>query len=410
MDTTKIEYSINYEQCYLSTLLQAIADKRIINTQLNASNFTDTNYGKIFEEIQKQVTDGLIPDIKTLSKELKGIVSASVIAEITNAPNSYENLLYYEEIIIQTGDDRVFIQALDTAKERINNNVPKSVIASDLITTLTKVMYNTRLIQEESITTLLEAQFPPTEWVVPNLIGQGLTLLNGAPKIGKSWIVLQLAIASGAGGKFLSCMDVKKTDTLYLALEDTKQLLQERLKKLNAPKLNNVKIHTQWKGGVMGLEGYLKNNGNIKLVIIDTLARFANIDDLNDYAKTTATMANLKRVADDLNIAILLIHHAKKMGKPSSGVDWMESALGSTGLTGATDTTIYISRNRENKDAILYSTGRKFEDLKLNLKLDLDQHIGWYSDENKNAKKNITISVEENLGNVFDKYKKGKNK
>jgi RecA-family ATPase len=185
--------------------------------------------------------------------------------------------------------------------------------------------------------------------------------------------VLIIAIAAASGGAILGELRAEKTDTLYLALEDTERRVQSRLKKLNAPDTGNLKIATQWRDGYTGLENYLKANSGIGLVIIDTLARFANIEDMNDYSITTNAMARLKRIADDLKIAIVLIHHAKKTGTRSSGADWMESALGSTGLTGATDSTIFIDRkNREKPEATLYATGRDAADIKYSLKLDLD--------------------------------------
>jgi hypothetical protein len=77
-----------------------------------------------------------------------------------------------------------------------------------------------------------------------------------------------------------------------------------------------------------------------------------------------------------MGVAIVLIHHAKKTGNAKDGnMDWTEKALGSTGLTGATDSTILIDRNRAKETsytATLYATGRDTADLKYNLTLDLD--------------------------------------
>jgi RecA-family ATPase len=223
---------------------------------------------------------------------------------------------------------------------------------------------------------LLNTQFPEIRWIVPGLIGEGLTMINGAPKIGKSWFVLNLAIAAAMGGTFLGNIKTQQTDTLYLALEDKERRMHYRLKKLNSPKTGKLKITTKWRDGYTGLESYLKANTGIGLVIIDTLARFTNINDINDYSITTNAMTRLKQIADDLNIAVILIHHTRKTGSEKSGVDWMESALGSTGLTGATDSTIFICRNRSDKEtkntATLYATGRDTADIKHSLKLDLD--------------------------------------
>jgi len=228
-------------------------------------------------------------------------------------------------------------------------------------------------------------------------------LLNGAPKIGKSLFGLNLGIAAATGGRFLGTLTARKTDTLYLALEDTDRRLNNRLKKLKAPeKCCNLKITTQWRNGYIGLENYLKEYKNIKLVIIDTLARFANIEDFNDYAQTTAAMVRLKRIADELNIAIVLIHHAKKTGSRTSGADWMEAALGSTGLTGATDSTIYIGRDRKTEKnsitATLYATGRDTLDITYRLKLNLD-FGGWIIETPVDKEKESTL---EGTGDNFD--------
>jgi len=163
---------------------------------------------------------------------------------------------------------------------------------------------------------------------------------------------------------------------------------------LKAPEVDNLKITTQWRDGYMGLENYLKANKGTGLVIIDTLARFAQIDDMNDYTITTNAMARLKRIADELNVAIILIHHSKKTGnKTPSGADWMESALGSTGLTGATDSTIFISRSRSadktGNTATLYATGRDAADKNRSLKLDIDLG-GWAITHNALKPKNRT--------------------
>ena len=67
---------------------------------------------------------------------------------------------------------------------------------------------------------LMETEFPPLEYVVPNLIPEGLTILVAAPKIGKSWMVLGIAEAASTGGKVFGALGVTKRPVLYLALED----------------------------------------------------------------------------------------------------------------------------------------------------------------------------------------------
>jgi len=371
------------ERAFLGSLLLSIENEKS-ETKLQADDFESRNYGRIYETILKQWREGITPTIVTLHNELSDI-PAHDIADLTSAVPSAANIGYYENQIYEASKTRLFIKALQIAKDEIDKHTNTDTVIKNLLPAMAKVTTARNEAGIKSAAELLKTQFPEIRWIIPGLIGEGLTMINGAPKIGKSWFVLNLAIAAAAGGGFLGILKAKKTDTLYLALEDTERRIHSRLKKLNAPETANLKITTQWRDGYIGLENYLKANTGIGLVIIDTLAMFAHIEDMNDYSITTNAMARLKRIADVLNIAIILIHHAKKAGQKPSGADWMESALGSTGLTGATDSTIFIGRNRSSEKtestATLYATGRDAADIKYNLKLDLD-FGGWTITDN----------------------------
>src|SRR5947209_1653111 len=67
---------------------------------------------------------------------------------------------------------------------------------------------------------LQEMDLPAPCWAVEGMIAQGITLLAGPPKVGKSWLCLQLAIAVAEGSDVLG-IPVEKGEVLYLALEDT---------------------------------------------------------------------------------------------------------------------------------------------------------------------------------------------
>jgi len=369
------------EACFLASLLINAASGQI-ETRLQSDDFENRTYGRIYETILKQWKSGTTPTLQTLHHELSD-VPASTISGLTDKLPSGANIAYYENYIYEASKTRNFIGALERAKKEIDSHTETDTVINNLMPALAAVTTARNEAKIKSARELLNMQFPEVKWIIKGLIGEGLTMINGAPKIGKSWFVLNLAIAAASGGKFLGELPAAKTDTLYIALEDTERRIHGRLKKLNAPETDNLKITTQWRDGYIGLENYLKDKANegIGLVIIDTLARFAHIEDMNDYTITTNAMARLKRIADDRNIAIVLIHHAKKAGNKTSGAtDWMESALGSTGLTGATDSTIFINRPRgENKtenNAKLYATGRDAADINYTLKLDIDLG-GW---------------------------------
>src|SRR3954471_23399562 len=79
---------------------------------------------------------------------------------------------------------------------------------------------------------LMAEALPPIRYVVPGYVTEGLTLLGGKPKIGKSWLTAGLCIAVATGGYALGSIKVDGGDVLWLALEDNKRRLQRRLKQL----------------------------------------------------------------------------------------------------------------------------------------------------------------------------------
>ena len=221
---------------------------------------------------------------------------------------------------------------------------------------------------------LMQTQYPPRQWIVENLIGPGLAILSGGPKIGKSWLMFALAEAAATGGVFLDKYKVNKTSVLHLSLEDTPRSIKER-REILAHKQgefignDNLFIATQWEAGPSGLENYLRAHNEIKLVIIDTLGRFMpDIEDMNDYAPAVKALANIKQIADSLDIAILVVHHAKKGSNKNEKADWMDQSLGSQGIVGSADTIILLQRDiSDNGERVntgrLYATGRSIKDV-----------------------------------------------
>jgi hypothetical protein len=94
------------------------------------------------------------------------------------------------------------------------------------------------------------------------------------------------------------------------------------------------------------------------------------IADLNDYSQTVNGMSQLKTIADDLNIAVIVIHHNRKGGDQDG--DHMDSALGSTGINATADTTLTMRRKRGTSEAVLSATGRDVEDTAYTMVWDKD--------------------------------------
>ena len=82
----------------------------------------------------------------------------------------------------------------------------------------------------------------PPKWVVNNLIIEGITILAGKPKIGKSWWSLDLALGIITGRETFGTYTGNQGEVLYLALEDNRAGLQKRLKKLQMSPSLRAKI------------------------------------------------------------------------------------------------------------------------------------------------------------------------
>ena len=216
--------------------------------------------------------------------------------------------------------------------------------------------------------TLQSTAYEPVSFVVDDLLPQGLHLLAGAPKIGKSWLALWLCLCA-AQGKPLWTFATRPCEVLYLCLEDSFQRIQSRLFDLteDAPPTLHFAVMSQQlhNGLVEQIEQFLKEHPQTRLIVIDTLQRIRTAgNDANPYASDYRDIGVLKTLADKCRIAILLVHHLRKMNDD----DPMNMISGTTGLSGATDSNFVLrkSQRRENT-ATLYCTGRDIEYRELTL-------------------------------------------
>lgn len=212
---------------------------------------------------------------------------------------------------------------------------------------------------------------PPT--IVNGMIPAGLTVLAGAPKRGKSWLSLMLAINVAAGEPFLGNM-TSQGDVLYLDLESKQYRVQDRLQKLlvgRAPESLYITHESDRleAGLVEQLGMWCDEVEHPVLIIIDTLGRVkgAARRGENAYEGDTRILGDLQRFALQRNLAIVCVHHLRK--SVGEG-DYFERISGSMGITGACDSVMVLQGKRGEKDSILAVSSRDFESTEVVLGFD----------------------------------------
>ncbi len=229
---------------------------------------------------------------------------------------------------------------------------------------------NYRLPETWTSARLLSTVFPEPSWIIPAIIPEGLSLIAGSPKIGKSWLCLNLVSALAVGGYALGKIKVPKIKCLYAALEDSPRRLQSRLDTIGAlPDPDTAFYSTTWARGndcINLIKLWLTENPDTKCFVFDTLARISPRGfNGNDYNETSEFLAELQSIATEKHLAIILITHARKGSAEIS--DFIEGIIGSQGQGGTADTIITISRGRGEADALLHITGRDVEEQTLAL-------------------------------------------
>lgn len=223
---------------------------------------------------------------------------------------------------------------------------------------------------------LMAATFTPPRWAVPGVICEGLSLLAGPPKVGKSWLSFGLALHVASGGRAFGKIPVRPGPVLYLALEDTPRRLQARLGKLlnGDPAPSGLDVATDWPlmtaGGDLALAAWLEAHPAARLVVVDVFAKVRGPVPMgmSAYDADYAAVGRIKRVADHYGIAVVLVHHVRKAGSE----DFLEAVSGTNGIAGAADATLVLRRPRGQAEGVLHVTGRDVEEAELALARDND--------------------------------------
>jgi DNA primase len=239
-----------------------------------------------------------------------------------------------------------------------------------------------------TLAALMQKDLPPVKWAIPGILPEGLTLLCGKPKMGKSWLVLGFALGIACGGYVLGKVKVEPGYVLYLALEDTERRLQRRAKQV----LQDARVTPEvlylavsWPrldaGGLEYLEIWLREHPQTRLVIVDTWTKLAprmQGQKRTQYEEDYDALTPLKELAEKYTLSIVAVTHLRKM----QADDVLDEISGTTGFTGAVDGFLVLKRERGQQVATLHVIGRDIEEEQA-LALTFDQVTATWTLEGK---------------------------
>ena len=188
---------------------------------------------------------------------------------------------------------------------------------------------------------LMDMRLEPLRFCVDTLLPQGVCVLGGASKIGKSWMVLDWCVRIAKGEPVLGQATHGGT-TLYLCLEDTCRRVQDRLNRLTDEVPANAYFvtgsETLHQGLLDQIRSFVEEHPDTVLVAVDTLQIIRDTEGDQSYANDYQEIRMLKALADELGITVLVVHHVRKMGDQ----DPLNRLTGSTAISGAADTIMVL--------------------------------------------------------------------
>ena len=228
---------------------------------------------------------------------------------------------------------------------------------------------------------LLRKNLPAPFCPVRGLLAEGVTILAALPKRGKTWLALNIALGVAEGKPIIGGYETCKADVLYLALDDSERRFQDRLTKLlgGEPPPEGLRFAFEWPlvkdGGLDELEREFQANPNLRLVIIDILARIKDSDRTGGgvYQMEHDFIKPIKALAYKHHVAIMLVHH---LSKGEFG-DSILKISGSTGLSGAVDASWVLESGTigDCTDLVIDSKDVQSDELTL----EFDQETGMWT-------------------------------
>jgi hypothetical protein len=244
---------------------------------------------------------------------------------------------------------------------RINAELDREIIEREGRT------WRDRIITAEQ---LRKKTFPPTTFVVPDILPEGLALLSGKPKAGKSFMALDFAIGVTTGASVFGTLKPLIGDVIYAANEDTDRRLKGRMAKYVSPFNpwpDRLSLTTQWRrldqGGVADLKDWASSVEQPRLAIIDTLATVRPVSQKNEnpYDRDYRALAELHDFVGRVpGLAVLVLQHNRKADSDDP-IDLISGTLGGPGVAD----TLLVLAAKPNQGTVLFVRGRDVEEQEL---------------------------------------------
>ena len=223
---------------------------------------------------------------------------------------------------------------------------------------------------------IMNTEYPPLKWVVPDLIPEGLAMLGGRPKVGKSWLALHIANAVATGGETLG-RQVPQGKVLYVALEDSGRRINDRLHTIGAAKSKTLFFAEEWpfleRHGLALLERVIQDEA-FDLVILDTFTRMLEKSDQTNSSEMAAVLGPLQRMTIDYGFSLHILDHHNKLADPDAPLS--QSLFGSVAKSGVADVLVGLFRKESERQGRLKISGRDVSDLDMVVNLS-DENAVW---------------------------------
>jgi RecA-family ATPase len=234
----------------------------------------------------------------------------------------------------------------------------------------------------------MQEQLPAIEWIIPGLISQGFGYLAAAPGAGKTWMLLQWALAISSGGYVFGHIKVNSGPVLFLALEDTKASLQERIRMLGHERIPDIFYYSTMEAGWAPLDdGGLQQLENAilatrpALVVIDTLTSVSpnSKPGGNPYRAEYQSYVPVRELAEEYSCAIIGAWHFAKGSRNSV----MEQTSGTMGLPAVSVNRIGLVREPDSSEARIKSHSKRGKEADWALSFDMTTGQWAYQGETK---------------------------